>query len=278
MSTAGQRSRDYELGHSEWELARLASQARLIDPMTRDYFERAGIRPGMRVLDVGSGAGDVAFLVADVIGGDGEIVGTDLSPEAVAAASRRARERGIPNVSFRQGDPRALSFDAPFDAAVGRYVLMFCDDPAAMLKGIVRHLVPTGGIVVFHEVDLTGFRSVPPAPIYDRCCSYVARTFLKVGTDPSMGTRLYRAFIDAGLPPPEMGIQSLVGGRHGPRNGADLVANLVITMAPVMEECGVTTVEDLDLPTLHARMLAEIEAHESVIFGRLEVGAWSRRI
>ena len=58
----------YVLGHSDRELDRLAVQARLIDPITCRFFSDAGIAPGMRVLDVGSGAGDTAFLAAGLVG------------------------------------------------------------------------------------------------------------------------------------------------------------------------------------------------------------------
>jgi len=49
----------YVLGHSDQELARLSEQARIVEPITRRFFREAGLVPGMRVLDVGSGAGDV---------------------------------------------------------------------------------------------------------------------------------------------------------------------------------------------------------------------------
>ena len=67
----------YALGHSDRELDRLSAQARLIDPVTRRFFHDAGIVPGMHVLDVGRGAGDVAFLVADLVGESGEVIGVD---------------------------------------------------------------------------------------------------------------------------------------------------------------------------------------------------------
>jgi ubiquinone/menaquinone biosynthesis C-methylase UbiE len=275
MSTPIPRSHDYELGHSEWELARLASQAQLVDPITRDYFKRAGISHAMRILDIGSGAGDVAFLAADLVGSGGEVVGTDRSPTAVAAATDRARQRGLSNVSFVHGDPCELNFDKPFDAIVGRYVLMFCPDPTAMVKTIVKHLSPERGIVVFHEVDWRGTQSLPPSPTYDRCCGWIVETFAKVGTHVHMGTALYQAFLGAGLPAPTMGIQAIVGGKDSDHNGADLIANLAITMAPVMEEHGVTTIDNLAPATLQARMLAEMDANASVIIGRFEVGAWA---
>ena len=81
----------YVLGHSDGELERLVAQARLIDPITKRFFADAGITAGMRVLDVGSGAGDVAFLAAGLVGETGEVVGND---RAAAAVDRDAQGRG----------------------------------------------------------------------------------------------------------------------------------------------------------------------------------------
>ena len=64
----------YVLGHSDQELDRLSRQAELFGPFTRQLFEQAGITSGMRVLDIGCGAGDGAFLAADLVGATGEIV------------------------------------------------------------------------------------------------------------------------------------------------------------------------------------------------------------
>jgi hypothetical protein len=61
----------YALGHSDEELERLRVQSRFVEPITRQFFQEAGISAGMRVLDVGSGAGDVAFLTADLVGETG---------------------------------------------------------------------------------------------------------------------------------------------------------------------------------------------------------------
>src|SRR5689334_7654893 len=105
----------YALGHSDGELKRLAAQAQLIDPITRRFLVSAGIAEGMRVLDVGSGAGDVAMLIAGLVGPKGEVVCTDLARTAILAAEKRAHALGLPNVSFRIGDPAAMTFDQPFD-------------------------------------------------------------------------------------------------------------------------------------------------------------------
>src|SRR5215469_4048171 len=53
---------DYALGHSSSELDRLSFQGTVFAPYTRQLFKEAGLATGMRVLDVGSGSGDVSFL------------------------------------------------------------------------------------------------------------------------------------------------------------------------------------------------------------------------
>lgn len=271
----GKRRYEYELGHSYRELRRLATQAALVDPMTHQYFSRAGIQPGMRVLDVGSGAGDVAFLAAKIVGPTGTVVGSDRSSTAVEAARERAKARALDNVTFYECDPATFAFDSPFDAIVGRYVLMFSPDPVAMLRGIARHLRP-GGIIVFHEVDWTGAASSPSSPTYDNCFRCIAETFHKVGTNPNMGLGLHSAFIKAGLPAPTMAVSALAGGGADTLSGIDLVSDLAVTMAPVMEQTGVISVAELGPDSLQERIRAEVVANQSVVVGRYEVGAWSR--
>src|SRR5262245_65510257 len=94
----------YILGHANEELERLVRQARFFGAISDYLFREAGIGPGMRVLDVGCGAGDVAFAVARIVGPSGAVVGVDRSPEAVLLASRRAEADGLENVTFRVAD------------------------------------------------------------------------------------------------------------------------------------------------------------------------------
>jgi SAM-dependent methyltransferase len=265
----------YVLGHSEREISRLKAQARLLEPFTRGLLCEAGVSAGMRILDVGSGAGDVAFLAAEIVGPQGTVVGIDKVTAAVAAAATTAQDRGIRNASFREGDPTGMSFEQPFDAVVGRYVLLFQSDPSAMIRALVRHVRPHG-LVVFHEPDWVSARSVPPAPTYDCCRRWLHEVFARSDLDDNMADRMYGIFVCAGLDAPSLRMQTFIGGGTASDVLLEAIADIIRTLVPQIERLGVATAREIDAETLASRMKAEAAANGSVIIGRSEVGAWSR--
>jgi SAM-dependent methyltransferase len=266
---------DVDLPQSEHELGRLARQAPLIDPITRRILVRAGITPGMRVLEVGSGAGDASMLIATLVGHGGSVVAVDRSLRAIDTARQRAEARGLGNISFRQGDFQQMVFDEPFDAVAGRHALLFLADPSAVLAGLKAHLKP-GGVIVFQEADWAGVRSLPAAPIYDRCSVLAERTIRELGGDTSMGARLPAAFEAAGLASPAMRLEALIGAGPSAGDRTALVADLVRTLLPDMERLGIAEPGEIDAATLADRMLEEVQALGSTVIGRSEIGAWTR--
>ncbi len=264
---------DYVLGHSEAELNRLATQARLIDPITRRFLIAAGIGEGMRVLDVGSGAGDVAMLLAALVGPSGQIVGTDTSLTAVETASRRVRAEGLAHVTIRHGDPAEMIFEKPFDAVVGRYVLQFIADPSTTLARLARQVSP-GGIVFFHELDWDGARSAPRVPTYDRACGWANRT-IELTAQAHLGPRLASLLATAGLRPATMQLESVIASGPAAIDVVRLVTDLVATLLPTMERFGIAVPSEVEVPTLAHRIMAEIGA-DATLIGRAEVGAWTR--
>lgn len=263
----------YVLGHSADEIERLNRQAALIGPFTRRFFQEAGVSAGMRVLDVGSGAGDVALLAREIVGDDGEVVGADRSEQGIATARARAAASGWRNVTFHVGDPSEMTFDRPFDVVLGRYVLMFQPDPAAMLRRLANHVRP-GGIIVFHEADCNDARSIPVVSTYDRCWGWVIAAMQ--GADASLGAKFPSIFISAGLPAPTMRLEALVGGASESSNCIDLVVGLIATLLPQIERLGLATASEVDHGTLRDRLMSETVAASSLLVGRSEIGAWCR--
>src|SRR5678816_3157086 len=194
MEAMSQTPPSYVLGHSQEELERLGRQAALVDPITRRFFERAGIGSGMRVLDVGTGAGHVAMIAAELVGATGQVLSVDRSATALETAQARIDAAGLKHVSLLEGDPATMDFEATFDAVVGRYVLMFQPDPVALLRGVARHVRP-GGIVVFHEPDWSGVRTLPSVPLYEEACRWIVDTIDKNATESHMGMKVAWSFI-----------------------------------------------------------------------------------
>ena len=265
----------YVFGHSEVELQRLAFQAALIDPVTRRLLVEAGVTSGMRVLDVGTGRGDVAFLVAELVGETGSVVGVDRSPAAVAVARERAEQASLANISFVEGDPAELTFTAPFDAVVGRYVLQFQPEPSAMLGRLVCHLGP-GGTVAFHEIDWTGYRSHPPVPLWDRCCSLVVQAVEAGGADTHSGSKLPSTFAAAGLPAPSMQMSAIVGAGANCADAVQRLAGLVASLLPTIEEHGLVEPGEFEADTLAQRLIDDVTASASFVVATTELTAWSR--
>ena len=275
LSGNGGANQSYVLGHSDQELARLKEQGRIVEPITRRFFREAGLVAGMRVLDVGSGAGDVSFLAADLIGDTGAIVGVDRSSSAVEVARARADAARCRNVYFRVGDLDEMKFDEPFDAVIGRFVLIFQNDPAAMLAKLVKHVRP-GGLICFHEIDLEGCQSFPPSPVYDSCCRWLRQTIRLLGLDPRMGMKLHSAFVSAGLPVPTLRLEAVIGGGTNSLDSVRLAAEVVPILLSEILRLGVATAAEIGVETLTERMINEAISNDSVIVGRLEIGAWCR--
>ena len=278
MAEPARQPREYALGHSPQELDRLSMQAKLLEPFTRHMFEQSGISAGMRVLDVGSGAGDVAFLLRQLVGTEGKIVGTDRAPEALRRAQERAAALGYSNVEFVQGDPVDMAFDQPFDALVGRFVLMYYPSPSGALRQLARHVRP-GGVIAFQESDNTGARTFPPQPLFERLFELMVKALEFSGAEPRMALKLYPTFIAAGLPVPSMQPHVATMGFQDPF--VEPLTNFLVqglrSMTPVIVKHGLATEQELDLDTYARRMSDAFRAGGGIMMSPLFMGAWTRK-
>jgi SAM-dependent methyltransferase len=115
-----------------------------IAPLGRLVMERAGLRPGERVIDVGCGCGHTTLEVAERVGGGGEVVGIDVSAVMLERARERARAADARNVAFVQADAQSHAFEPAFDLLYSRFGVMFFADPVAAFANLRRALRRSG--------------------------------------------------------------------------------------------------------------------------------------
>lgn len=267
----------YPLGRSAAETQRLILQNQIYGPLTRGFLVAAGLTRGMKVLDLGSGAGDVALVLADLVGPEGRVVGVDMNSEILETARTRARAAGWTNIEFLHGDVHGLDLANDFDAVVGRWILMYLADPAELLRQVQARLRPGGIVAIQESADLTTpVRSYPPLPLHDRIIRWTTPPADTLGPTMDMGLRLYRTFHAAGLHAPQLRQDAPIGG--GPDwPGYAYIAGSVRSLLPLLEQLGTVTAAEADVDTLEDRLRAELVGDDGVQILPTVIGAWARR-
>jgi enediyne biosynthesis protein CalE5 len=146
-------------------------------PVVDGVTARAALRPGLSVLDLGTGTGSVALRAAGLVAPGGRVVGVDISPAMLATARRRVATAGIDNVTFREGSGEAIpEGDRAVDVVLASLCLMYVIDRAAAAREIVRVLRPGGRVVaavwataercdiVLFQQTAGRFAPTPPVP------------------------------------------------------------------------------------------------------------------
>jgi 2-polyprenyl-3-methyl-5-hydroxy-6-metoxy-1,4-benzoquinol methylase len=257
------------------ETQRLMLQAKLIDASTQWAMQQAGIAEGMRVLDIGSGAGDVALIAADLVGPNGSVVGVDTDGAILAAASLRAGAAGLDNVEFVEGDCRSIDLPHPFDAVVGRQVLLHVGDPMGTVQSLSQRVV-SGGIVLFQECNVIpgSVQSWPPLWTWQRTNGWLRSAALRAGLNIGMGYELGTILVSSDLPQPQMHLFSPVGG--GPEwPGYEYMADTIKSMLPLILASGVATADEVDVDTLADRYRDETVAAGAMVKLPDFVSAWT---
>jgi SAM-dependent methyltransferase len=195
---------NYALLRTQHEYRRLALQGDLMKPMTRRCFAEAGIMPGMRVLDLGAGAGDVCLLLAEMVGPLGHVTGIDLDQGALEFAG--GRTAAFDNITLVEGDFHEY---VPVQLLMPSLAAMRCCIRSPLLPPWVRRLgtcVPAAGSL--------------PELVRSRCrrnrtqrvARLIIETLRRSGAHIDMGPRLYRTFTEAGLPSPSLKMEMVMDG------------------------------------------------------------------
>jgi SAM-dependent methyltransferase len=195
--TTSRRAYTYLLGDSRTEAARLRAQARLWDPTAHALFERLKIRRGMRVLEIGPGAGSLHRELRRRVCGPVDAV----EPSETFA-------RGIERLAARDGFGRGQIWraqlagvqlpDAAYDVIFARWVFLFLPDPAAHVRQLAHALRP-GGTLAVEDYQRETLRMIPPPAAWERFLAADRAFFETQGGDASIGARLPSLFTAAGL-------------------------------------------------------------------------------
>lgn len=267
---------DYVFGHSRQELDRLMFQASILAPVTCRLLRDMALEPGMRVLDLGCGAGDVALLVANVVGAGGSVTGVDRNDAAVALATERAATAGVAQVHFKCCDIDDFRSTQPYDAVIGRYIMVHQPDPTQFLRNAARHLRP-GGTLGLHEIlIMTPFiEAHPRVELWDQVGSWLLAALRAGAPHCEAAATMISYFADADLPQPGLFCERPVGG------GANSLfyrwaTEAVQGVLPHLVRLGVASEENVQLATLEQRLRSEAVQKRAQLLGPTQLCAWAQ--
>jgi SAM-dependent methyltransferase len=234
-------------------------------------LQASGLGSGFRVLDLGTGLGHVARLVAELVGPNGSVVGIDQSSEVLAVASQRAADAGLRHVAFVEGNATSWRGAEPFDAVVERLLLFHVADPVAVVRHHLRNL-RAGGLFVAIDFDIGSARSEPAVPLVADATRWVMQAFAMAGAWPRIGARLGMILTEAGLQNVRtFGIQDYLPPHDA--SAASLLGGVVRSLANAIVQRGIATSEEVGLAS-DERIAAELQRANAVLLPPTVAGAW----
>jgi ubiquinone/menaquinone biosynthesis C-methylase UbiE len=266
-NTPAESTSDYVLGHSEPELQRLMVQATVLRPITERMLRQAGIQEGMRILDLGCGAGDVSMLAADLVGASGSVVGIDQSSEALALARQRTHGT-YRNIAFTKAAVESYDGDGAFDMVIWRYVLIHQADPLRFLRSAAR-LAKPGGVLAAQEITFSiPMKSEPPLELWDQVSGRLTAAARALMPNLKFALSAPRLFQEAGIARTSVICETPIGSGPGAKI-YQWIADSYKIYVPDDQKLRLP-----NAPDLTAQIEAQVLEADAQVTGPLQVCVW----
>jgi SAM-dependent methyltransferase len=260
----------YVLATGEAAAYRLRILHSLYGPGTRRLLLDAGLRPGMRVADIGCGVGMVTAMLAQLVAPEGHVVGIDASAAQLAQAREQLHTGGT-NTRFVEASATKTGLPREsFDLVYCRFLLLHLPEPERAL-GEMRALLKPNGILVCEDADLTTSGSEPPSAL-DAFADLFCRLGPTRGLDYTLGRRLFHMVQAAGFPTPEVIFNQPVVARGENKRWLELS---IAEAGPAFIDARVITAEELDRTLAEMRRLTADETILAVMPRMAQV--WARK-
>jgi ubiquinone/menaquinone biosynthesis C-methylase UbiE len=251
---------------------RLQVLARSRWPDTEALFERVGVGPGMRCIDLGCGGGEVTFELARLVGPTGHVIGVDMDEVKIGLGNESAVERGLTNLELRAANVNEWDEPAAYDLVYCRFLLEHLRTPVDLLRRMWAAVKP-GGTIAVEATDFDGQFSEPSNDAFDLHERLYRAVAERRGGDPTAGRTMFRSFIEATIPRPNVRIVHRIDSEGEAKTLCTLT--LQATAGAILEE-GLAT--EIELEAALAELTAFVDDPETLVAQPRVFQLWRRRL
>jgi len=261
----------YALSSGQAGYDRLRVLARTRRASTLDLLHRAGLRAGMRCVDMGCGGGEGTFDIAELAGPEGQVVGIDIDEIKLALGREEAARRGLSNLEFVAAS--ASDWDEPggYDFVYSRVMLQHLGRRVEILGRMWKAVRP-GGVLAVEDTDFGGLFCYPANDGFAFYKRMMPLAIASNGGDALFGLRLYQLFLDLGIPEPQLSLAQNVDASGESKTMSLLTLQSV---RPAIVKAGLATEAEVDAAT--DDLAAFTAAPDTIMSGPRILQVWARK-